>query len=113
MKNLILVLERWEQDGYVHRLVTDGHSIWQDLKPKYGKRVVVTSEVNDVPPLFSSRPTLVLEQWKKSGYQNRLVTDGYSIWLEYLPKYAYGESDSYWRRETVAPDFWLKDFSHK
>lgn len=56
------------------------------------------------------KPIIVLEQWKKAGYQNRLVTDGYSIRLEYLPRYDYKPE---WTEDNFNPEYWLKVFTHK
>lgn len=56
------------------------------------------------------KPIVVLEEWKKGVYWNRLVTDGYAIWLEYLPKYEY---EKVWVRDDATPEYWLKVFSYK
>lgn len=57
------------------------------------------------------KPIIVLERWEKAGYQHRLVTDGYSIRLEYLPRYDYTQND--WTVDNTNQHFWLKVFTHK
>ena len=53
---------------------------------------------------------LVLEQWQKSEYWNRLVTDGRRVWLEYQPKYQNDYSVK-WVEDPTNREFWLIDFN--
>lgn len=56
---------------------------------------------------------IVLEKWHKGGYTNRLVTDGKTLWMEYLSKYNVNNGGSRkWEVDyyTYTDDFYLKNF---